>query len=313
MPKRCANIHKRKDDRWEGRIKVGNYPNGATKYHSIYRKTYSEVKDKLDEFKQSKLPAKHSRISSHTFDQIASMWLSSVKISIKQPTVYRYEYLIERHIIPELGRLPITDITSATVNTFLDKKLKSGRLNGKGGLSPAYVKAMADIIKSVVTYAATEDFCLPLKTKISMPTAEKAEVPILTCQEQQQLQKYINTNMDLTGLGIFLSLFAGLRIGEVCALTWDDIDLELGVIHVRHTVVRVKYNDESGNKGTCLALDKPKTKASQRDIPITSFLMPYLITAQKKQLQILWYLKNHNFLVRGLMNTDIIRLCRRAS
>ena len=90
MPKRCANIHKRKDNRWEGRVKVGRYPNGATKYYSVYGKTYSEVKDKLETIKSSEKIAQKSGSGGPTFADVTRMWLASVRIEVKQSTAYRY-------------------------------------------------------------------------------------------------------------------------------------------------------------------------------------------------------------------------------
>lgn len=281
MPKRCANIHKRKDNRWEGRIKIGRYPNGATKYHSVYGKTYSEVKDKMESIKLSEKKVPKSRLDGPTFSDVVEMWLSSIRIEVKQSTAYRYEYLTDRHILPILGGYKITEITTSVVNKFLEDKVKNGKLDGKGGLSAAYVKAMSNIIKMVIEFAVSEELCLPLKSKISRPIEEKEDIPILSHEEQAKLKAYIDDNMDLTCLGIIISLYAGLRIGEVCALTWNDIDLRLGIIHIRHTVARVKLVDVSGKKGSKLILDKPKTKSSQRDIPISSILMPYLCAARR--------------------------------
>lgn len=281
MPKRCANIHKRKDNRWEGRVKVGRYPNGATKYYSVYGKTYSEVKDKLETIKSSEKIAQKSGSSGPTFSDVVEMWLSSVRIEVKKSTVYRYEYLIERHILPILGGYKITEISTSVINSFLEDKMKNGKLDGKGGLSADYVKAMSNIIKMVIEFAVSEELCLPLKSKISRPIEEKDDIPILSHEDQAKLKAYIDNNMDLTGLGIIISLYAGLRIGEVCALTWNDIDLRLGIIHIRHTVARIKQNDCFERNGSKLILDKPKTKSSQRDIPISSILMPYLCAAQR--------------------------------
>ena len=281
MPKRCANIHKRKDNRWEGRIKIGRYPSGATKYRSIYGKTYSEVKEKLDSIKLYDNAVPKAVINNTLFSNVVMRWLSSVKIEVKQSTAYRYEYLIERHILPVLGDYKISDVTASVVNKFLEDKLSMGKLDGEGGLSASYVKAMSNIIKMVVDFAVAEELCMPFKTKISKPIDEKDEVIILSHQEQDRLKNYIDDNMDLTCLGIMISLYAGLRIGEVCALSWNDIDLRTGVIHIRHTVSRIKATDLSGKNSSKLILDKPKTKSSQRDIPISSMLMPYLSVARK--------------------------------
>ncbi len=278
MPKRCANIHKRKDNRWEGRIKVGRYPNGATKYYSIYGKTYSDVKEKMDTVRLQDLSNKNLATTSDTFQTVAASWLSSIKISVKKATIYRYEYLLELHIVPILGEYKIAEITTAIINKFLQDKMTNGKING-GKLSASYVKSMSNLIKAILDFAVDKELCSPLKGKINRPTEEKEEIPILSYQEQVKLKAFIDDNMDLTCLGIVISLYAGLRIGEVCALSWKDIDLETGIIHIKHTVSRINLHNNPDKK-TELILDKPKTKSSMRDVPISSILMPYLTSAK---------------------------------
>ncbi len=212
MPRKCTNIRKRKDKRWEGRIKIGNYPNGATKYHSVYGNTYGEVKEKMELYIYNNNYPNITMAKRNEFNEILQKWLSSIKISVKKSTLYKYEYLIERHISPCLGEYKVSDISAILVNTFLDHKFRNGRLNGDGGLSSAYVKTMSYIIKSSIEYAVDEGMCQPLKAKINKPTCEKAKIQILSRYEQKQLQSYINENMDLTGLGVTISLYTGLRI-----------------------------------------------------------------------------------------------------
>ena len=136
---------------------MGRYPNGATKYYSVYGKTYSEVKDKLETIKSSEKIAQKSRTGVPTFSDVVEMWLSSVRIEVKKSTVYRYEYLIERHILPILGGYKITEISTSVINSFLEDKMKNGKLDGKGGLSAAYVKAMSNIIKMVIEFAVSQE------------------------------------------------------------------------------------------------------------------------------------------------------------
>lgn len=281
MPKICTNVYKRKDNRWEGRIKIGKYPNGATKYRSIYGKTYTEVKNKLEAIKESGSIDRRSICRNLIFAYVLDKWFSSIKISIKKSTEYRYEYLIERHIKPALGGVRVVDINSTVINDFSDTKLKSGKLTGAGGLSPTYVKSMLYIIKSAIEMAIAENLCPPLKTKIKKPVEDKLELQILSRKDQQKFSDYIENNMDLTGLGMLISLYAGLRIGEICALSWKDVDLNYGIIHIRHTVSRIKCEDHAGSLNSRLVLDSPKTKSSQRDIPISSVLMPYLVDAKR--------------------------------
>lgn len=277
MPKRGVNIHKRKDGRWEGRYKVGVYPNGATKYNSVYGNSYTEAKDKLLSA-MAERTVSHQHTKERTFSEILQLWLCNNRLRHKGATEHKYRTMIEKHIEPELGSLKLSKITAVTVNAFLDRKLKSGRLDKSGGLAPSYVRTMASIIQSALQYAVAEEYCQPLKSSVCKPTIEKKELRILTRHEQEYLEDFLDGKQDAVCIGVMISLYAGLRIGEICALAWEDIDLTAGIIHIRHTISRVPCPDPQIGAKTLLIVDTPKTSASLRDIPISSLLMSRLVS-----------------------------------
>lgn len=281
MPKRGENIHKRKDGRWEGRLKVGKHPNGATKYKSVYAKTYGEVKKKLNNARYPGLTPKKEPSGDSEFREVMNAWFNASKFAMKGSTIYKYTYLMERHIEPELGAARIGDITSGVISAFIEQKLRCGKLDGSGGLSASYVKTMLYILQAVMSFAADHELCLPPKTKLNMPAGKRQEPPILSPEEQRRFEQYVVCEMGTTELGMLISLYAGLRIGEICALAWEDIDFKNGVIHIRQTVSRVKCEGDEDGRRSRLILDSPKTNASKRDIPIFSVLMPHLIKAKK--------------------------------
>lgn len=276
MSKRGDNIHKRKDGRWEGRFKKGRKPDGTIIYGSLYGKTYREVKSKLSELpkieQNLRLPQNHER----TFGEVLSLWMEHNRIRLKGGTINKYQNLIDTHIMPELGRVKLSELDSTMINTFLTKKMTSGRVDHKGGLSASYVRSIMLVISSSIKYAVEVQMCLPLKTPICKPSTTKKDLPVLSRDEQKHLEQYLLTDLDNTKAGILISLHTGLRIGEICALTWDDVDLQNHIIRVRHTVARVKNSDARFGSSSCLILDTPKTAASTRDIPISSALLPIL-------------------------------------
>jgi integrase len=107
--------------------------------------------------------------------------------------------------------------------------------------------------------------------KVNKPPPKSQEIPVLSPADQNKLYLYCMQAPDETCLGILLSLYAGLRIGEICALRWEDVDMERQTIRVRHTVSRVQ-----AAQGTQLIIDRPKTPSSLRTIPIYSQLLPIL-------------------------------------
>lgn len=275
MPRRGENIHKRKDGRWEARYKKGIDVNGKTIYGSLYANTYREVKAKLQlklqDLASGFVPVKER----YTFRDTACLWLKDSQLSLKGASLYRYQNLLNTHILPAFGNQHIDELTGTDINAFLATKLVSGRVDGKGGLSPSYVRSIMLVIKAVLSYASENRMCVPLQNKISKPQVIAKELPVLTQNEQKLLVNMCLTQIDETKVCVLLSLYAGLRIGEICALEWEDIDIENRLIHVRKTVSRVSGTGENMARST-LVITHPKTTASFRDIPICSWLIPVL-------------------------------------
>ena len=201
------------------------------------------------------------------FRTVIHEWMSSNSIKLKESTKLKYNHMIKKHIEPELGNRNVFAITSCDINSFLLNKKKYGRLNGNGGLSDSYVRTLAIIISSALNFAADEKKINFSKIKILKPTVIKQEAKSLSVREQIALEKYIFSNPSPTNLGILLSLYAGLRIGEVCALAWDDINLNEKFISVNHSLSRIESN--VADTKTQLILDKPKTISSKRIVPIS--------------------------------------------
>lgn len=213
---------------------------------------------------------------SYLFRDVLNLWLENNRIRHKGATVIKYRYLIDRHILPILGDYRVSEITAPVVNSFLTQKLQEGRLDKNGSLSASYVSSIMLIIRATLKFAADEQMCMPLRSPIYKPASSKKELVILNIEEQRQLESYLDKEFDSTGLGVLISLHTGLRIGEVCALTWGDIDMKSHIIHVRHTVTRVQAAGNPDSGMSKLIIDVPKTKTSLRDIPISSALLPSL-------------------------------------
>lgn len=269
MPRRGDNIRKRKDGRWEARYPKGRREDGTRKYASVYAATYREVKEKRQLFLLAE-QEQQKQASTLLMRDALQMWQQSNRIRLKGASVSRYQYLIDTHINPELGNIPLAELSVSTVNAFLSRKLDSGRLDGKGGLSSTYVRSIMLVIHAAITYASRVSLCEPLHAEISKPPLSRKEMAIFSREHQRILENSLLSDTNETKLGVYISLYTGLRIGEVCALAWEDVDLENRMLHVRHTVVRVLHEEETNNSS--LRLDLPKTPSSLRSIPICSKL-----------------------------------------
>lgn len=209
------------------------------------------------------------------FEEASLLWLQNNMVRYKGATYKKYRNLLDMHILPDFGKIKISKIHSTMLNEYVKRKLDTGRLDQKGGLSPSYVRSMILVIESVIQFAAEEGMCSPVKITVKKPLTNPQEPSVLDDEQERCLEQYLKVNLNGTKVGILMTLYTGLRIGEICALSWDDIDFKNRVIHIRHTVARVLQNQDDRSISKTI-LDRPKTFSSMRSIPIPSFLFPIL-------------------------------------
>lgn len=274
MPRRGDNIRKRKDGRWEARYVKDDYADHPKKYGSVYGKTYQEAKEKRDLIiKQGQMQKPLS--GNLLFKDILEFWQDSNRVRLKEASVSRYQNLIDTHILPELGSRRMDQLSATVINRYLAAKLEKGRIDGSGGLSASYVRSITLIISSAINYGAEEHLCSPLSAPITKPSPLQKELSILSIVQQDVLENALMDNMNEEKFLIYITLYTGLRIGEACALRWEDISLESKLLYVRQTVSRVWYS-EGDKKRSKLIVSSPKTKSSLRCIPICSKLYDVL-------------------------------------
>lgn len=262
MPRRGENIYKRKDGRWEGRYRAANQLSGKTKYRSVYGKSYQEVKRKLLICKtQSDHEASSGKL---TVTELFSEWLSAVRNSVKESTFANYTMKINHHILPVFGTVPYELLTSAAVHDFITRKIDSG-------LSAKYVSDIIIILKSMAKYMKrVHGYRNPVEY-VNLPKQKRHEKSLYSAAQQRNLTAFLMRNINLTSLGILLSLYTGLRIGEICGLKWKDIDYSQKILNVNRTVQRIQT--ATGSK---LSVTAPKTASARRSIPIPSCIIKLL-------------------------------------
>lgn len=275
MPRRGDHIHKRKDGRWEGRYPTGRDCAGHVLYSSVYGHSYGEVKQKL---KTASFGKNIVRSGEKTLSDVLELWLDSNRVHLKKSSQDKYEYMIRTHIDPLLGTIKISKVSATSINGFLASQLESGKLDGSGGLSASYVKTMMILLQAAMQFAVSEKLCPPLNSEIHCPSSEKQELTLFSREERETLERFLISSGELTALGILLSLYTGLRIGEICALRWSDIDFGEKTLTVRKTTVRIKENGK-----TVWQIETPKTQASCRKIPLTPMLLSVLQTFYTKR------------------------------
>ena len=233
MPKTGRNIYKRKDGRWEGRYIKKRDNNGKIIYGSVYGKSYTIVKQRLTLFNENRPASNMTTMSQRntTFAEVTDQWLSVISLKVKLATYIIYTNTLEIHILPIFGKQKMQSLTAVVINNFAITKLKNGRKDGKGGLSAKTVRDMLSLIKSIIDFAQKENIITDVFS-ITYPKQQRRNIRVLSIQEQLSLEKELLSNMDIHKLGILLCLYTGLRIGEVCALRWQDISADFDILSV---------------------------------------------------------------------------------
>lgn len=251
MPRKGENIYRRKDGRWEGRYIRSRHKNGKADYGYIYGKTYNEVKQKLPKMKAfSQQRAEKQRGQNMTYNQLLDEWLRTTRLNTKESTYAHYAYLIQSHIRPHLGNWQISQVTTQRIEGFITDQLKNGRLDHRGGLSPKTVTDMLTMIKSTMDYASYHNYDVSCNLKkLSIKKKEK-EMRVLTQAEQDALIKILVSKMDLSKFGVLLSLYTGIRIGELCALKWENLCFPESVLKVKKTMQRIQETEMGATRKT---------------------------------------------------------------
>ncbi len=194
------------------------------------------------------------------FNTICREWLYFKKNKVKESTYLNYKFIINKHLKKDFRNKQINYFKEYDLNKYIDKLKKK--------LANKTIIDIISVFKSILRYTERKynmDFKLDL---ISCPTIYQKEIEVFSDKEKSKLEKYLLENQELKNIGILISLYSGLRIGEICSLKWSNIDFDSKLIYVNHTMQRV-YIEK--NK-TQVIITEPKTKKSMRKIPIAKTL-----------------------------------------
>ncbi len=261
MSRRGNNIYHRADGRWEGR----HYSKGTHKYQSVYGKTYTEAREKLERLRQKALvPSVRCNL---LVTDIMKMWLESRRNHIKESSYACYRSKLEFHILPFFAGMKYSSLDVDAIEQFAAAK-KAEHLSSK------YISDMITMMKSAAKWAEmTKGYANQIRYAAPIRIQPK-EMTVLSGDERKRLLKTIDSTHDHTSCGVLLTLYTGLRIGELCALQWKDIDFDARILHITKTVQRIRvYGEESK---TAVKITEPKSATSLRVIPLPEFLVDAL-------------------------------------
>ena len=266
-------VRKKEDGRWEGRVVIGYDEKNLPKTKNVLAKTKSECVEKLKQLQEQYAPPKSDKIKLEMpFGEWMDFWYQNYsKPKLRPTTRSGYEGRIYRHIIPELGNIPLDQLTQNDLQQFYARLKKSGRLlhaehYGKG-LSDRMVRACHMNCRSALEKAVQEGLIrMNPAVGCKLPPKKAREMQVLTREEIQRflIQAKAEGYFEL----FLLELTTGLRRGELLALQWDDLNLETGELQVTKQVYRTK---EDG-----LLISQPKTKSSIRTVSLPPTLLNIL-------------------------------------
>ena len=284
MPKRRANgegnIRKRKDGRWEGRYTVGRDPEtGKAIIKNVLGKTQAEVKEKLKKAIEENVGVDYGRAKTYTVGNWLEVWYENyAKIKMRPSTYLTYHGYIENHIKPQLGKIPLNDLTTLHLQQFYKKLLAEGRVERieaqkqPKGLSAKTVRNIHQIISSALKLAVEQRLIARNPADgCALPKAEHKEMQTLPVE---QLTSFLREAKDSGVFALYyIDLTTGLRRGELLGLKWSDIDLGKGDLRVQRQIGRINGK----------IIEMPlKTKNAYRTLPLSADAINVLIQQRRK-------------------------------
>lgn len=217
-----------------------------------------------------------------TFGELAEEWLLYKKHQIKESSYFRYKYMIDKYLREILDEVIVRDIENLDLNLMVEDLLKKYNVRT--------VKNIVLQLKSILSYAEKKyKYNFQLELLIS-PKVNYKKVTTLKKEEEIALRNYCSNSKEFRDIGLLICMYTGMRIGEICALTWKDIDLENNLIYINRTMERIYV----GNKKTIIYIGDPKSKSSIRAIPIVNKLAKLLAKLKSE-----YHFENNVFLLSG--------------
>ncbi len=209
-----------------------------------------------------------------SFREIALEWKTVKKQYVKLSTYSAYALILENHLLPAFGDIKVVE--ESNVQQFVTKKFNEG-------LGQKTIKDMLTVLKMILKFGIKRQYTMSsINWDIKLPCEKKSNnLEILSIDAQKKIMKYIKTNFTFKNFGIYLCLTTGMRIGEVCALQWKDIDTDSGTVSINKTIERIYNIENLDDKKTEIVIDTPKTINSIREIPIANDVMKMLRSFKK--------------------------------
>ena len=275
-----GSISKRKDGTWTGRVVVGYSKDGKQKIKAVYGKTEREVKAKLKEVKISLIKEEQVDRKTITLEEYVEDWLATYKKNEVKPKTYDYiEMIFNNYIFPNLGMYQLHSITSKDIQQMINKLTDADYAYSTIRKVYIYSNNIFDFARK--HHDIKDNPCdlvvLPKAKEKSMSDIVYYDENDIIKIKKYALQQYSNGKYVYRyGYAIILMLYTGLRAGEVCGLKWKNVDFENKTVYINNNVTIVKDRDENSTKKNKLVEGSPKSRSSERKIPLADMAIEAL-------------------------------------
>ena len=268
-----GSISQRKDGTWTARMVIGVNEKGKPRIKALYGKTEREVKKKLKEFQKEFYKNDQTVVQKNTVESYMLNWLHTNKKNTLKPKSYdRLEQTITYQVIPHIGHIQLAAIQANDVQNMINKLAEEGK--SYSTIKKAYDAVnecfRTGIIQKTVLFNPALGVTIPAKSSFG-----KKEI---RCYDEAETKRLCETAVSVYSNGnrvyrlgdaIVLDVNTGLRLAEILALKWEEVDLKGRTIHINATRVIVKdRNEDASKKYVVIEQDSTKSQSSTRDIPL---------------------------------------------
>ena len=268
-----GTIFKREDGRWQGQFVSGRNPEtGKLIRHSVYGKTQREVAAKLREATASIDRGTYQEPNKLTVAEYAKEYFSTCAVNLSHNTRVSYKRILDKHILPALGKVKLTDLNHRQVQRFVTS------LSAQKGLSAKTVRNIHGVLHNMLESAVRDELLLRnVSERCSLPRVTQHQVRAITTAELSRFLQAIDGKQFRNIF--FIDIFSGLRLSEILGLRWDDVDFDYDCIYVRQ---QLQQKQIKGDFSYFLA---PPKEGKQRKIILAQNAMQLLRHQRAKQLE----------------------------
>lgn len=288
MARRGENIYLRKDGRWEGRYERFRDQSGKIRYGYVYGTSYKETKKKLvikkAEYFENRPDHNKLRISK-TVEEWIEIWKTEIiRYHVKDSTYASYTHKLNSYTTDQIKKKELIELSRGCIDEMV-VELK------ERGLSNTTINTYIRIFSECLNSAEQKGYLLQNPCRYwKKLKAEQKEIKALSLQEQFLLEDAAKKDPD--GIVVLLPLFTGMRIGEISALLWEDIDFKSRLIRVNKTLQRIPK--EEGGKNRTEIIIGPTKSNKYRSIPISDKLFQLLDEYRKKNKKRKYVISNND-------------------